>query len=164
LERQVALTEGMPPMDHSTIGRVRKGGAQASPEGVLDDTAEAECGVRGRDGGRAGRLRPPLRSGLPRRRDGRETAPTARRRPSGDAGCGRTGGPRGLRIRPLRHLLDLRVGRTPAGLAPCLRRAHAEPTRTRIDWAHGVDHLLNVDYPDADKVILVMDNLNTHSI
>ena len=39
------------------------------------------------------------------------------------------------------------------------RRAYAESTRTRIDWAHGVDHLLSVDYPDADKVVLVMDNL-----
>ncbi|MGH3968057.1 MAG: IS630 family transposase, partial [Mycobacterium sp.] len=44
------------------------------------------------------------------------------------------------------------------------RRAYAESTRTRIDWAHGVEHLLSVDYPDADKVVLVMDNLNTHSI
>jgi hypothetical protein len=44
------------------------------------------------------------------------------------------------------------------------RRAHAEPTRTRIDWAHGVDHLLNVDYPHAEKIVLVMDNLNTHTI
>ncbi len=44
------------------------------------------------------------------------------------------------------------------------RRAYAEPTRTRIDWAHGLEHLLNVQYPDAEKVVLVMDNLNTHSI
>ncbi len=44
------------------------------------------------------------------------------------------------------------------------RRAYAEPTRTRLDWAHRVEHLLGVDYPDADTVVLVMDNLNTHSI
>jgi hypothetical protein len=44
------------------------------------------------------------------------------------------------------------------------RRAYAEPTRTRLDWARGIDKLLNVDYPDAVKVVLVMDNLNTHSI
>lgn len=44
------------------------------------------------------------------------------------------------------------------------RRAYADPTRTRIDWAHGVEHLLNVEYPDAEKVVLVMDNLNSHSI
>lgn len=44
------------------------------------------------------------------------------------------------------------------------RRAYAEPTRTRVDWARGVQQLLEVDYPDATKVVLVMDNLNTHSI
>lgn len=44
------------------------------------------------------------------------------------------------------------------------RRASAEPTRTRTDWAHGIERLLTVDYPDATKVVLVMDNLNTHSI
>lgn len=44
------------------------------------------------------------------------------------------------------------------------RRAYAEPTRTRVDWARGIEQLLTVDYPDAAKVVLVMDNLNTHSI
>jgi hypothetical protein len=44
------------------------------------------------------------------------------------------------------------------------RRAYAEPTRTRVDWARGVDHLLTVEYSTADKVALVMDNLNTHTI
>jgi hypothetical protein len=44
------------------------------------------------------------------------------------------------------------------------RRAYAQSTRTRIDWAHGLEHLLTVDYPDAQKVVLVMDNLNTHAI
>ena len=44
------------------------------------------------------------------------------------------------------------------------RRAYAESTRTRTDWAHGVEHLLTSRYPDAEKVVLVMDNLNTHNI
>ena len=44
------------------------------------------------------------------------------------------------------------------------RRGYAESTRTRVDWANGVDHLLTVAYPDADKVASVMDNLNTHNI
>jgi len=44
------------------------------------------------------------------------------------------------------------------------RRAYAESTRTRVDWAHGIEHLLNIKYPDADKVVLVMDNPNTHNI
>jgi hypothetical protein len=44
------------------------------------------------------------------------------------------------------------------------RRVNARPQRTRVDWAHEVDQLLSSDYPDAEKVVLVMDNLNTHSI
>jgi hypothetical protein len=43
------------------------------------------------------------------------------------------------------------------------RRVTARARRTRIDFAHEVDRLLSVDYPDAEKVVLVMDNLNTHS-
>ncbi len=44
------------------------------------------------------------------------------------------------------------------------RRVVARRQRTRLDWAAEVDHLLTVDYPDAEKVMLVMDNLNTHTI
>jgi hypothetical protein len=44
------------------------------------------------------------------------------------------------------------------------RRVTAREHRTRLDWATEVDQLLNHDYPDAEKVVLVMDNLNTHSI
>jgi len=44
------------------------------------------------------------------------------------------------------------------------RRVNARTRRTRIDWAHEVDQLLTSDYPDAEKVVLVMDNLNTHTI
>lgn len=44
------------------------------------------------------------------------------------------------------------------------RHVDARPQRTRIDWAAGVDRMLNVDYPDAGRVVLVMDNLNTHTL
>ena len=44
------------------------------------------------------------------------------------------------------------------------RRVHALPQRTKIDWAGQVKQLLTVDYPDAETVVLVMDNLNTHGI
>ena len=43
------------------------------------------------------------------------------------------------------------------------RRVDAQSRRTRVDWAHQVEHLLTVDYPDAATVVLVMDNLNTHT-
>jgi hypothetical protein len=36
--------------------------------------------------------------------------------------------------------------------------------RTRVDWAHWVKDLVDVRYPDADLLVLVMDNLNVHSI
>lgn len=36
--------------------------------------------------------------------------------------------------------------------------------RTRIDWAQHVAELLEVHYPTAPKICLVMDNLNTHTI
>ena len=44
------------------------------------------------------------------------------------------------------------------------RKAYATPTRTRLDFAAGIEQLLTVDYPDAQKVVLVMDNLNTHNV
>jgi len=42
------------------------------------------------------------------------------------------------------------------------RTVSVKEQRTMIDWAHQVKHLLDVEYPDAQKVILVCDNLNTH--
>lgn len=44
------------------------------------------------------------------------------------------------------------------------RRVQALRRRTRVDWADQVRQLLEVDYPDAETVVLVMDNLNTHNI
>jgi hypothetical protein len=44
------------------------------------------------------------------------------------------------------------------------RHVDAQHRRTKIDWAHQVQRLLTVDYPDAETVVLVMDNLNTHTL
>jgi DDE superfamily endonuclease len=44
------------------------------------------------------------------------------------------------------------------------RTVRVTDRRTRLDWAQFVRLLLLTRYPDAAKVILVMDNLNTHSI
>jgi hypothetical protein len=35
--------------------------------------------------------------------------------------------------------------------------------RTRIDWAHCIQDLADVHYPDAEQIVLVQDNLNTHT-
>lgn len=34
--------------------------------------------------------------------------------------------------------------------------------RTALDWAKEIKYLVDVMYPYAEKIILVMDNLNTH--
>jgi hypothetical protein len=44
------------------------------------------------------------------------------------------------------------------------RCAEANEHRTRIDWASEIKWLLTDQYPLAEKVVLVMDNLNTHNI
>ena len=36
-------------------------------------------------------------------------------------------------------------------------------TRKRDDWALQIKRLVDEDYPDAKKIILVFDNLNTHN-
>lgn len=42
------------------------------------------------------------------------------------------------------------------------RHVEVTETRTRLDWARFVRDMLDIRYPDAEKVVLVMDNLNTH--
>jgi hypothetical protein len=42
------------------------------------------------------------------------------------------------------------------------RRVGGWESRTRVEWAHEVRRLLEEDYPDAEYVTLVCDNLNTH--
>jgi len=44
------------------------------------------------------------------------------------------------------------------------RRVSSRDHRRRVDWAQEVRHLLEVDYPEAEVVTLVCDNLNTHTI
>ena len=44
------------------------------------------------------------------------------------------------------------------------RETDALPRRTKTDWAHKTKWLLDERYPDVEKVIMVMDNLNTHTI
>ena len=43
------------------------------------------------------------------------------------------------------------------------RKVSARPRRTKVDWALEMEELLRTRYADAEKVILVCDNLNTHT-
>jgi len=44
------------------------------------------------------------------------------------------------------------------------RRVAGRDSRTRVDWAEEVAELLEKDYPQAELVTLVCDNLNTHDV
>ena len=44
------------------------------------------------------------------------------------------------------------------------RQVNIHKQRTSKDWAYEIQHLLEVDYPEAEKVLLVCDNLNTHTL
>lgn len=43
------------------------------------------------------------------------------------------------------------------------REVSVRPRRTKVDWAQEMAHLLRTRYRDAEKVILICDNLNTHT-
>lgn len=43
-----------------------------------------------------------------------------------------------------------------------LRMVKVFPTRTKVQWAHFIKHIIE-RWPDAERLTLVMDNLNTHT-
>jgi len=48
---------------------------------------------------------------------------------------------------------------------PLVGKRHVKVThrRTKIDWAYCVREMVYQIYPDAEQIVLVMDNLNTHN-
>ena len=42
------------------------------------------------------------------------------------------------------------------------RHVHVTASRTKQDWARFIRALVDVRYPDAERVVLVLDNLNMH--
>ena len=48
---------------------------------------------------------------------------------------------------------------------PLQGKRHVEVTdqRTAVDWAYQIRDLVAVHYPHAERITLVMDNLNTHT-
>lgn len=43
------------------------------------------------------------------------------------------------------------------------RHIKVTDTRTRLDWAEAMRELSDEIYPEADKIVVVLDNLNTHT-
>jgi transposase len=50
-------------------------------------------------------------------------------------------------------------------LEPLMGRRWVDVTehRTKAHWAHQIKELVDVRYPEAERIVLVMDNLNTHT-
>ena len=46
----------------------------------------------------------------------------------------------------------------------CLRRATIRTHRCKMDWAEEIKKLVDEDFPHAEMLVLVCENLNTHSI
>ncbi len=44
------------------------------------------------------------------------------------------------------------------------RRVEVRERPTKVDWAHVVKRLVDEDYADRERIVLVMDNLNTHKL
>ena len=44
------------------------------------------------------------------------------------------------------------------------RRVEVRERRTMVDWAYVVKRLVDEDYADRERIVLVMDNLNTHKL
>ena len=70
--------------------------------------------------------------------------------------------------RPLRYDYEYErngVGNLFMFFEPLAGKRHVSVTdrRTKVDWARQIKELLDVQYPHAHQVTLVMDNLNTHT-
>ena len=43
------------------------------------------------------------------------------------------------------------------------RQVQVSTHRTRVDWAHCIRDLVDVHFPEAERIVLVLDQLNTHT-
>ncbi len=44
------------------------------------------------------------------------------------------------------------------------RKVNVRKRKTKLDWAEEIREMLDDNYPEAEKVVLVCDNLNTHNL
>lgn len=44
------------------------------------------------------------------------------------------------------------------------RHVDVTERRTQVDWAHAMRDLVDIQFPEAEMIVLVMDNLNTHKL
>lgn len=127
---------------------------QAASERAVVLCPNRRSGLCRRHGGCTGRLRAALRIGSVPRRD-QPTTPC--RHPATPARRARAGRPTRSRVRPGRRGQRL----SGHGAAAGWRHVTVSEQRTRLDFAHCVRDLVDVYYPNADRIVLVLDQLNT---
>jgi len=44
------------------------------------------------------------------------------------------------------------------------RQVTVTDRRTKTDWAHAIQQVVDVHYPEAERIVLVLDNRNTHGL
>ena len=122
--------------------------------------AKAGCRLRLAHGGCSGGLHPPLRRALPAGLPGREE----------QAACGRGEGTTRSPAhgRPARQDYEYERNGTANLFIVCeplagWRHISVTERRTKLDWAHCIKELVDLHYPKAERIVLVMDNLNTHT-
>ena len=45
-----------------------------------------------------------------------------------------------------------------------VRHVNVRKQRTSVDWAEEIQYLVDIGYPNVEKITLVLDNLNTHTL
>src|SRR3954447_14955736 len=119
--------------------------------------AGCQRGIRSRDGGCAGGLSATARSGMSAGLPGRGVEATYHRNAGADRGDARTPCTARLRVRNGTANLFMMF-------APLEGWRHVKVTdrHTGVDYAQVLKDLSDTHFPEAKKIVLVQDNLNTH--
>src|SRR5208283_5260587 len=122
------------------------------PQSAMGDPARRQRGLRSRHGRRSGNLPEAARSRSSSRVCRRDLQAIDRRDARADPAKARTTRASRLRIPAQRRRQSLHDIRAVGGLAP--RRGDRPPRRRRLSDVH---------FPAAEKIVLVQDNLSTHT-
>src|SRR5208282_4965729 len=156
LEEKVVELSIVDKASDNTIGRTLKKCAQTAPQSAMGDPARRQCGLRRRHGGCAGNLPETARSRSSSRVCGRDLLAIDRRDAPAKPG------------QPARH--DYEYERNGVAnlfmiFAPLegWRRVEVTDHHAAVDYAKVLKDLSDVHFPAAEKIVLVQDNLSTHT-
>src|SRR5208337_4683490 len=125
----------------------------------MGDPARRQRGLRSRHGGRAGNLPEAARSRSSSRVCGRDLQAIDRRDARADPAKARTTRASRLRIPAQRRRQFIRDLRAVGGW----RHVEVTDRHAAVDYAKVLKDLSDVHFPAAEKIVLVQDNLSTHT-